>query len=104
LLQYAWPRNVRELEKCLSRASVLAGGGSIEPGHLPKEVREGTRESRLPARASGTETEDVRARVVALLTEHRGNLAAVATAMGTSRSQVHRWLQRFAIDAATYRG
>jgi transcriptional regulator with GAF, ATPase, and Fis domain len=84
LLLHAWPRNVRELEKCLARAAVLAGDGArIETGHLPREVRERTEQAGPSARASRSEGEDARARLVALLTEHRGNLAAVAAAMGT---------------------
>ena len=33
----------------------------------------------------------------------RGNLQAVADAVHTSRSQVHRWLRRFEVDVDAYR-
>jgi DNA-binding NtrC family response regulator len=39
LFRYAWPMNVRELEKVLAAAAVLAGGGVIELEHLPEPVR-----------------------------------------------------------------
>jgi two-component system response regulator AtoC len=40
LLQaYAWPGNVRELEHVLEHAYVLSGGRTIEPDHLPAEIR-----------------------------------------------------------------
>ncbi|TMB25214.1 MAG: FHA domain-containing protein, partial [Deltaproteobacteria bacterium] len=39
LLLHPWPRNVRELEKCLAGAVVLAGAGRIDLEHLPPDVR-----------------------------------------------------------------
>src|SRR5712692_7672015 len=39
LLLHRWPLNVRELEKCLSGAIVLAREGVVELGHLPSSVR-----------------------------------------------------------------
>jgi hypothetical protein len=41
--------------------------------------------------------------LIELLAEHKGNLRAVADALKTSRSQVHRWLRRFEIDVEGYR-
>ena len=40
LLRYSWPLNVRELEKCLSAAVVLARDGTVMLEHLPEAVRE----------------------------------------------------------------
>jgi DNA-binding NtrC family response regulator len=104
LLRYAWPRNIRELEKCLERAALFATHGPIEPWHLPPEVRSGTtgRAGSKPADPRGRDVEN-RARLIELLAEHRGNLRAVADALKTSRSQVHRWLRRFEIEVAAYR-
>jgi DNA-binding NtrC family response regulator len=39
LFRYGWPLNVRELEKVLSAACVLASDGTIELEHLPEAVR-----------------------------------------------------------------
>jgi sigma-54 dependent transcriptional regulator, acetoin dehydrogenase operon transcriptional activator AcoR len=99
LLRYDWPRNVRELGKSLAHAVVLAGNGRIEVEHLPETVRDG-------ARADGrsfSSSDEVRARLLGLLTESRGNVSVVAHAMRTSRSQVHRWMKRFAIQAGEFR-
>jgi DNA-binding NtrC family response regulator len=35
LQAHAWPGNVRELRNVLERAVILAGEGTLEPGHLP---------------------------------------------------------------------
>jgi len=40
LLRHAWPHNVRELERCLAAAIVLAGDGTVRLEHLPEAVRE----------------------------------------------------------------
>jgi DNA-binding NtrC family response regulator len=105
LLRYPWPRNVRELEKCLARAVLFAEDGIVHPRHLPPELR--ARAQPDPARGKEKETtardEENRARLVELLVLHRGNLRAVADALQTSRSQVHRWLRRFEIDVSGYR-
>jgi len=39
LVQHDWPGNIRELEKCIKRALVLARGeGILRLGHLPREL------------------------------------------------------------------
>ena len=41
--------------------------------------------------------------LVACLRLHKGNLAAVARALGTSRTQIHRLLERYGIDPGAHR-
>ncbi|HSR12524.1 MAG TPA: sigma-54 dependent transcriptional regulator [Thermodesulfobacteriota bacterium] len=38
MLQYGWPRNVRQLENAIERAVVLTRGEMIMPGDLPPEI------------------------------------------------------------------
>jgi transcriptional regulator with AAA-type ATPase domain len=96
LLRYSFPGNVRELEKCLGTGLVLAGTSPLDLEHLPEAVQ---RESAEPE----AEDEARHARIVALLREHDGNIAAVARAMGKARMQVQRWLKRYAIDPESFR-
>ena len=97
LLQYSWPLNVRELEKCLSSASVLARGGQIDMEDLPLAVRT------APKRPQAAPDPKRRAELVALLRDHGGNVTGVARALGKARAQVQRWLRRYRIDPVVYR-
>jgi DNA-binding NtrC family response regulator len=103
LVSYRWPLNIRELHQAMASAVALATGDVIEASHLPAEILAPP----TPPRAeSGPATEDddgLRDRVVALLHEHEGNVAAVARAVGKAPAQVHRWMRRFGIDPDTYR-
>jgi transposase-like protein len=40
---------------------------------------------------------------VAALRAHRGNVSAVARALGKARSQVQRWIREYRLDSAQYR-
>jgi transcriptional regulator of acetoin/glycerol metabolism len=93
LLRHDWPLNVRELRNCLAASLALAEDEHIDEVHLP-----GAESS--TASAAG---EDLEQRLVALLGEHRGNVSAVARALGKAPTQVNRWLRRFRIDAAAFR-
>ncbi|MDH5491654.1 MAG: sigma 54-dependent Fis family transcriptional regulator [Myxococcales bacterium] len=66
---------------------------AAQPGSGSKPSREAR-----PSRPAPDEAE-----LRALLTEHRGNIAAVGRALGKERMQVHRWLKRFGIDIQEYR-
>ena len=97
LLAYAWPRNVRELRRCLERAVSLATN-RIEPAHLPDWATEDADDAPLDANDAARRDELIR-----LLVEHDGNISAVARAMGKVRPQVQRWLARYRLDASAYK-
>jgi transcriptional regulator of acetoin/glycerol metabolism len=101
LLEYDWPLNVRELEQALAGALALSGVGTIEREHLPPALR------KSPAQVPQPEltNDELRHRdeLIELLKEHRGNLSAVARAVGKGRTQVVRWVGRYGLDAAAYR-
>ena len=109
LVRHDWPMNVRELEQCLGSARLLADDGVITADDLPPAVTaalgvDGAPEpvavpvaGALPAGAPRVPRADRRAHIVALLTEHEGNLSAVARALRTSRSQLHQLMERYGI-------
>jgi transcriptional regulator with PAS, ATPase and Fis domain len=94
LFLYSWPNNIRELEQALRAALALASGLRIAPVHLPEAVR---------GRPVTDGDQRLREELVRLLTEHAGNVSAVARAMGKARVQIRRWCRRFGIDPESYR-
>jgi transcriptional regulator with AAA-type ATPase domain len=109
MLTYGWPLNVRELQHCLASAVVLAADAPLTLAHLPASVRAAVdrttpRSRPHPARAITAEDERIQALLVASLEETRGNVSKVARALGRTRMQIHRWMNRFGIDVEKYRG
>jgi DNA-binding NtrC family response regulator len=92
LLRHPFPLNVRELRQCLASSLALAEGGVLQTVHLPGAIA-----------ASVAEGDDLEGRLVELLAEHRGNVAAVARAMGKAPVQINRWMKRFRIDVNSFR-
>jgi DNA-binding NtrC family response regulator len=127
LFLYDWPLNVRELEKALDAATVLAAGEPIRATHLPDALRRVIRsnpppkldssvEPALPEELDDADASPEPARplseaelrhkdeITALLREHGGNVSAVARTLGKARMQVQRWLKRYQLDPASFRG
>jgi sigma-54 dependent transcriptional regulator, acetoin dehydrogenase operon transcriptional activator AcoR len=115
LLRYAWPKNIRELEKTLGAAAAIASTGSIGVDDLPAALRAPSADTAPPpsppppARAVDVAALDeadraLRAQLLALFAEHAGNVVAVADAMGKQRPQIYKWIRRLGIDLAPFRG
>jgi DNA-binding NtrC family response regulator len=85
LLQHDWPHNIRELEHVLARALALLDHDELRLEHLPLG---------RPRESVAQEREQLRE----LVLSHRGNVSAMARALGTSRSQVRRLLARHDLD------
>jgi DNA-binding NtrC family response regulator len=125
LFLYDWPLNVRELEKSLDAAIVLAGVDPIKLSHFPEPLRRAAVRSNPPPEldtapsheAPSEEDDDTppdvrplteaelrhKDEICALLREHGGNVSAVARALGKARMQVQRWLKRYQLDSAAFR-
>jgi len=106
LTLHPWPLNVRELEKALAVAAVLARGGRMELAHLPESVRTSAtaRPPSAPPPGPPSAQEDARrTELIALLREHKGNISAVARTMGLARMQIQRWLKRYQLDPDSFR-
>ncbi len=116
LLGYDWPRNVRELERCLEQAVAQAKDGIIEDDHLPANVREtsGSASHIAATPVDGTAPvvvkpgaivvdERLKDELTAQLRDKKGNVAAVGRALGKAPSQVRRWLGYFNIDPSSFR-
>ena len=101
LCRYDWPLNVRELEKCLVSALVLARGAAIGIEHLSAAIVASPAEAAVkPANVRRVER---REHLAAALRSHHGNVSAVARALGKARSQVQRWIRDYGLDPGHYR-
>ncbi|HUH05383.1 MAG TPA: sigma 54-interacting transcriptional regulator [Kofleriaceae bacterium] len=98
LIEYAWPRNVRELEHAL-RAAVALADDTIEVAHLPEPVGH----TGAPAAAEDPADQALREQLLGLLEQEAGNVRAVARALGKAPVQIYRWCKRLAIDLDRYR-
>jgi transcriptional regulator with AAA-type ATPase domain len=108
LLRYAWPLNIRELRHCLARGAALAKDAEvITREHLPAAIAASlVGPAEAPAGDEPAAPDDdarLHAQLEKLLTEHDGNVAEVARAMGKARMQIHRWMKRLGIDPKRYR-
>jgi transcriptional regulator with GAF, ATPase, and Fis domain len=98
LYAYAWPRNVRELERALAAACALAGD-RLELEHLPDLVRASAPPPRLASPRGELSDEDraLRDTLATALAQYGGNVAAVARDLGKDRTQIRRWMRRFGL-------
>jgi DNA-binding NtrC family response regulator len=106
LCLHDWPRNVRELERVLKEAAVLAadgsGSGAVDLEHLPVALRTRLIVPASMKRRSPRPLPD-RAELEALLAKHEGNVAKVARALDRQWAVVSRTLDRLGIDARRWR-
>jgi DNA-binding NtrC family response regulator len=102
LIAYDWPHNIRGLAKALETGLVL-GGGEIDLVHLPPDVRASTAHGAAPAALLTANQTQHRDQLVALLRQHKGNVAVVARELGKAEMQVRRWLRRYGIDLTSFR-
>jgi DNA-binding NtrC family response regulator len=100
---YRWPLNIRELEKTIQTALVLAAGKTIDLEHLASPAIANAVESDQTAAVPVSGQATQREQLAALLTRFQGNISSVADELRTSRAQVHRLCKRFGINLGQFR-
>ena len=104
-----WRGNVRELFQCVREAASLVVGTDapqLRAQHLPAPVSVSTeaRAPRIEPRDRGNEDEpgspEHRAKVAAALDAERQNVSAAARRLGVHRTQLRRWMARYALGRA----
>ncbi len=110
LLAHDYPGNARELENAIRRAAILAPERTIEPRHLPEEIRDAD-----PAATVAEELGDFQgAKAAAVEKFERGYLTAVlmkcggivsraSARSGLSERNFHEKLKRYGISAKSFR-
>ena len=98
LLLYDWPVNVRELRVVMTRMATLEQGvQTLRSAHLPREIRRQLRQRTDDALRNTIVTVHSvpsRAELSALLTQHAGDIGALAEHYAKDRRHVRRWLLR----------
>lgn len=99
LKTYDFPGNVRELENIVERAVALSSARTIDPGHLPDDLRELSlrtfrkKEGRMP-----TLDEQERDYIQWVLKETNGNQTLAAQILGIDRVSLWRKLKRYELE------
>jgi transcriptional regulator with PAS, ATPase and Fis domain len=102
LFLHGWKGNVRELEKVVTLARVLAGEGtSIGLEHLP--VPMATRIEPRPVKPTIQRKRPTRDELATLLSRHGGDVAQLAREIGRQRTLVWRWLRENQLSPDEYR-
>jgi DNA-binding NtrC family response regulator len=99
LRAYDFPGNVRELENIIERGVALTTGRSIEPAHLPDDLRElSIRTFRKKAGRIPTLEEQERDYIGWVLQEAGGNQTQAAQLLGMDRVSLWRKLKRYEVE------
>jgi transcriptional regulator with PAS, ATPase and Fis domain len=102
LFLHAWKGNVRELEKVVTLARVLAGEKTpIALEHLPVPVA--TRVQARPPKPAIQRKRPTRDELATLLSRHGGDVARMAREIGRQRTLVWRWLRENQLKPQDYR-
>jgi transcriptional regulator with PAS, ATPase and Fis domain len=102
LFLHGWRGNVRELEKVVTLARVLAGEGApLGLEHLPAPMA--AKVEPMPVRPAIQRRRPTRDELLTLLSRHGGDVAQVAREIGRQRTLVWRWLRENQLRPGDYR-
>jgi len=94
LVEHSWPGNARELRNVLYQAALACSGRTIRARHLRME-RPDAPTKRVPFRLSRLEDD----RIGEALSDHDGNIAAAARALGVPRTSLRDRVRRMGTAA-----
>lgn len=98
MIDYPWPGNVRELQSAIHYALIKSKGKTIQPAHLPLELRnqKTNRLTRGPSRRLEPKI------VKEALIRSGGNKAKAARLLGVGRATLYRFLDNFPDIASNF--
>jgi DNA-binding NtrC family response regulator len=95
LMAYDWPGNVRELENAVERSVVLAVGSTIEPRHLPPNVRPRVTPTGMPIIPGATLRDLERYAILETLKATGGSTSKAADVLGISVRTIQYRLHQY---------
>ncbi len=99
VLSARWPFNLRQLAQTLTATTILASeGGRITRDLLDEVLRGGGELPQAPE-----EVLELHQRLIQELSDHAGDVTAVAEALGRERREIDHWLARFDLAPGAYR-
>ena len=99
LTNYDFPGNVRELENIIERGVALASGDTLEPEHLPEDLRRlEIHTFRKKGNRYPTLEEQEKSYIQWILKEVGGNKSLAANILGIDRVSLWRKLKRYNLD------
>ncbi|WP_416426259.1 sigma-54 dependent transcriptional regulator [Pseudomonas sp. App30] len=109
MLNYPWPGNIRELQNCVERATIVAQGALIEQQDLPAylfEAAAGQADEAVPSGVpndlDGKLAEVEKAWILAALQQTNGVQAAAAQLMGITERSLWYRLKKLAIQVSKF--
>ena len=99
LMNYEFPGNIRELENIIARAVALCQGNTLEPVHLPEDIRElEIWTFRNEVGGYSTLGEHEKMYILWILKKEGGNKTRAAEALGIDRISLWRKLKRYNLE------
>jgi len=98
LLSYEYPGNVRELENIIERAVILANGHTIDPSHLPPDLRQLAFRVRRPQKEFLTLDENERDYIFWVLKQVDDNKTRASEILGIDRVSLWRKIKRYSLQ------
>lgn len=102
LLLYAWPYNVRELQKLVRRLCLLCDEETIPLRVLPDKIQQPLHD-RQPSSPTANDSRPSEEELRAALESFGGSVSLTARHFGKNRRQVYRWLAQCGVDHTVYR-
>jgi len=88
MASYSWPGNVRQLQSAIRFALVKSGGRTVQPEHLPLELKTCEHPRTMPGPSRKLDPESVKS----ALKKTAGNKARAARVLGVGRATLYRFI------------
>jgi len=105
LEEYDWPGNVRELKNLMERLTILSPDDIIGAKHIPppfngsSAIKEGLDSAFMVGSLKEARNEFEKAYIETKLREFGGNISQTAEAIGVERSNLHKKIKSYGLDA-----